>query len=564
MEANKKNILIIDSDINVRRLIREIIQEDGYRVFDTKAITDAFEFLSKNKPDLIITEIALPVSSGIELVKKVRETSKTLPIIVITEHDDPKDMYEFISLGIFSCLKKPFTDSDSLKTAIKNAVHYNELTLINHDWKLTKKYPDNPQQFITEIATAKQEWESGIDSLGIIVIFIDSDKIIRRCNHMLCILTGKTYNDLLGRKWDDVIRETGFNPLPGEFHLTGGIEFYNTSSKQWLLLQIHPLFEILKGEKSFTRQIITIQPITELKKAVQEIRLQREKIKIQSMEVEEAYEKLKKSQAQILQHEKMASIGQLAAGIAHEINNPVGFITSNLNTFQKYLNKLTEFIKIQSAAVKGLSEIKQGNTDEMVRRVMEFKNSSKIDYILEDTANLIRESLDGTDRVKSIVQDLKSFSHINEDELKLADINSGINSTINIVWNELKYKATLKKEYGDIPMTKCNIGQLNQVFMNIMVNAAHAIEKNGEITIKTWSDGNYINISIKDTGCGIPKETIPKIFEPFVTTKEIGKGTGLGLSIAYDIVKRHNGIIDVESEVGKGTTFTVRIPIIEK
>jgi len=113
MEANKKNILIIDSDINVRRLIREIIQEDGYRVFDTKAITDAFEFLSKNKPDLIITEIALPVSSGIELVKKVRETSKTLPIIVITELDDPKDMYEFISLGIFSCLKKPFTDSDS-------------------------------------------------------------------------------------------------------------------------------------------------------------------------------------------------------------------------------------------------------------------------------------------------------------------------------------------------------------------------------------------------------------------------------------------------------------------
>ncbi|OGW22673.1 MAG: hypothetical protein A2077_07770 [Nitrospirae bacterium GWC2_46_6] len=168
------------------------------------------------------------------------------------------------------------------------------------------------------------------------------------------------------------------------------------------------------------------------------------------------------------------------------------------------------------------------------------------------------------ERIKKIVQDLKSFSRVDEAERKTANINEGIESTVNIVWNELKYKATVKKEYGDIPPIKCNAGQLNQVFMNILINAVHAIEEQGEIIIKTRHEDNNIFISISDTGSGIPADKINRIFEPFFTTKEVGKGTGLGLSIAYDIVKKHNGDIIVESEVGKGTTFTVRIPVVEK
>jgi two-component system NtrC family sensor kinase len=179
----------------------------------------------------------------------------------------------------------------------------------------------------------------------------------------------------------------------------------------------------------------------------------------------------------------------------------------------------------------------------------------------EDIKGLITESLDGSERVRKIVQGLKSFARVDEAEYKYADINECIESTINIVWNELKYKATLKKDYGNLPLTKCYPQQINQVFMNLLINAGHAIESQGEITIKTWAEDGSIWVAISDTGHGIPKEDLNKIFEPFFTTKEVGKGTGLGLSITYEIVQKHDGEITVESEVGKGTTFTVRLPI---
>jgi len=271
-------------------------------------------------------------------------------------------------------------------------------------------------------------------------------------------------------------------------------------------------------------------------------------------ELQGAYRDLQSAQSQVIQQEKMASIGQLAAGVAHEINNPTGFIMSNLETLRKYADKLTEFIRIEGEAMADLPAVR-------AEVLASQRKALKVDFIMDDLRNLVKESLDGADRIKKIVQDLKSFSRVDEAEQKMADVNAGIESTINIVWNELKYKATVKKEYGDIPLIKCNPGQLNQVFMNILVNAAHAIEKQGEIRIRTWAENNALNVSIADTGSGIPKDKINRIFEPFFTTKEVGKGTGLGLSIAYDIVKKHKGAIAVESEIGKGTTFIVTIPI---
>lgn len=174
---------------------------------------------------------------------------------------------------------------------------------------------------------------------------------------------------------------------------------------------------------------------------------------------------------------------------------------------------------------------------------------------------LIQESLEGAGRVKTIVQNLKNFSRVAENDWKEDDINAGLESTINIIWNELKYKAAVKKELGDIPLARCNIRELNQVFMNFLMNAAQSIEKQGEIVVKTWSNEKNIFITISDNGCGIPLENLSRVFNPFFTTKAVGKGTGLGLSISYDIVKKHNGNIDVCSEVGKGTTFRVTIPL---
>lgn len=275
-------------------------------------------------------------------------------------------------------------------------------------------------------------------------------------------------------------------------------------------------------------------------------------------ELNEAYSQLKATQSRILQQEKMASIGQLAAGVAHEINNPIAFVSSNLGSLAKYLERLKGFVEYQTGLLETIEDA------EKLTSLKEEHRRLKIDRILEDLADLIKESVDGTERVRKIVLNLKSFSRVDQADQKMADINECLESTVNIVWNELKYKAKVIKEYGDLPPTLCYPQQLNQVFMNFLVNAAQAIDKQGEITIRSWLQEGFIHVSVRDTGIGIPEEHIHKLFEPFFTTKEVGKGTGLGLSIAYDIVKKHNGEILVESEVGKGSTFTVKIPLVEK
>ncbi len=274
-------------------------------------------------------------------------------------------------------------------------------------------------------------------------------------------------------------------------------------------------------------------------------------------ELEKAVKKLKESQATILQQEKMASIGQLAAGVAHEINNPMGFISSNIRTLEKYISRLEEFMEGQAKILK--SNALPEAQDELKK----LSRKLKIEYILEDTQDLIKESLEGADRVKQIVQDLKSFSRLDQAQQKMVNINNCLDETLNIAWNELKYKATVNKDYGALALTMCFPQQLNQVFWNLLVNASQAIEDQGEINIKTWMEKDSVYAAISDTGCGIPEDKVDKLFEPFFTTKEAGQGTGLGLSICYDIIKKHNGDITVASEAGKSTTFTIRIPITE-
>lgn len=275
--------------------------------------------------------------------------------------------------------------------------------------------------------------------------------------------------------------------------------------------------------------------------------------------LQSAYTELKQTQSQLLQHEKMASVGQLAAGVAHEINNPVGFIASNLNSLRKYGNRIAEYISLES---KLISE--SGIPDLDIRQA-EGKKKFKIDYILSDIDELISESLEGCERVKKIVQDLKGFSRVDQASRQSVDIHECLESTINIVWNELKYKAKIVKDYQATTPITCFPQQLNQVFMNLLVNAAHAIDKEGIITIKTIQDDEYLSILISDTGCGMPPEIVSRIFEPFYTTKDVGKGTGLGLSIVYDIVtKNHHGEIMVASQVGQGSLFTVKIPLVQQ
>lgn len=282
-------------------------------------------------------------------------------------------------------------------------------------------------------------------------------------------------------------------------------------------------------------------------------------LEAQNTELQTAYADLKTSQMQMLQQEKMATVGQLAAGVAHEINNPLGFIISNIKSLKKYVDRILEYVKAQAEYIL-LSEGK-GTPD--AEGLAELKSKIKLDYITADIENLLQESLEGAERVRVIVQNLKNFSRVDQSERQSANLNDCVENTIKVIWNELKYKTTITREYGDIPATLCYPQQLSQVFLNLLLNASQAIEKQGEITVKTWAEEENIFISLADTGTGIPQDKINRIFEPFFTTKKVGQGTGLGLSICYEIiVKNHKGKISVHSEEGKGTVFTVQLPII--
>lgn len=272
--------------------------------------------------------------------------------------------------------------------------------------------------------------------------------------------------------------------------------------------------------------------------------------------------KLSMAQQQLLQSEKLASIGQLAAGVAHEINNPIGYIFSNFGTLESYLSQIFKMLAVYEAAEPEIASV------DVAAKIKSVREHVELSFLKEDIPALMRESKEGIVRVRKIVQDLKDFSRVDEtQEWQWANLHQGIESTLNIVNNEIKYKADVVKEYGAIPEVECLPSQINQVIMNLLVNAAHAIDKErGVITIRTGTTGEKVWIEIIDNGTGIPQANLTRIFDPFFTTKAIGKGTGLGLSLSYGIMQKHDGSIEVESQGGIGATFRIMWPIhhIEK
>ena len=291
----------------------------------------------------------------------------------------------------------------------------------------------------------------------------------------------------------------------------------------------------------------TVQDITERK--IIEQQLQQERAEQAAL-----IKKLEEAHNQLLQSEKMASIGQLAAGVAHEINNPTGYVSSNLGTLRGYVEQLLDVLAAFEAAEADL-------TPEHQEALKRLKRQIDLDYLKEDILALLKESDDGIKRVRQIVQDLKDFSHVDQGEWLVADLHKGLDSTLNVVNNEIKYKATVVKEYGDIPHVECLASQINQVFMNLLVNAAHAIPEQGIITIRTQAVSKEVWVEISDTGSGIAPENLNRIFDPFFTTKPVGKGTGLGLSLSFGIIQKHKGSIEVDSTPGQGSTFRIRLPI---
>jgi len=271
-------------------------------------------------------------------------------------------------------------------------------------------------------------------------------------------------------------------------------------------------------------------------------------------ELNKAYEELKDAQSLLVHNEKMRSLGELVAGVAHELNNPINFIYGNMTHLKEYSNNLIEIIS-------RYEELENKVDDEKVKEIQALKDEIDYEFLKDDILELIKSCTDGAERSKQIVIDLKDFSRLDQSVIKEIDVNESIDSTLNILQNKYKDRINIIREYGKLPYLECYAGQMNQVFMNVLDNAAQSIEETGDVTIRTRTENDNIVIEFEDTGSGIEQTILNQIFDPFFTTKPVGSGSGLGLSITYKIIKSHNGEINVESDVNKGTKFTIKIPV---
>ncbi len=269
----------------------------------------------------------------------------------------------------------------------------------------------------------------------------------------------------------------------------------------------------------------------------------------------QAQDELQRRQVQLVHSSKLAALGQMSAGITHEINNPLAFVSSNLDVLASYVNSFEKLIRAYRVLTLHPS-------DAQLKVVRELEAEENVDYLLKDVRELVGESREGARRVTEIIRGLKSYSRMDHQELRETDLHEGLESTLKILSQELRGRdCVVEKRYGELPPVRCFPGQMNQVFMNLIVNAAHSTDRQGRVEIETAVLEDSVQIKIRDNGSGISKEKISHIFDPFYTTKEEEDGTGLGLSISDMIVRQHKGEIHVESQEGEGTTFTVTIPI---
>ena len=281
-------------------------------------------------------------------------------------------------------------------------------------------------------------------------------------------------------------------------------------------------------------------------------------------QLQEALRRLQETQAQLIQSEKLASLGQLVAGVAHELNNPISFLYSNMGRLLEYAQDIRRVFACYREMLEGCRQGRHPSPEEL-EELARLESATDIDFLLEDLQALARESREGAERVQAVVTDLRNFSRLDEGEVQNVDLNQGIQSTLTLLRPELKHRVGLELDLEPLPLIRANAAQLNQVLMNLLMNAAQAIQDEGTVRILTRATPEGVRLSVSDTGCGIPPEHLSRIFDPFFTTRKGSRGwdrgSGLGLSIVHSIVRRHSGTIQVESTLGEGTTFTIELPL---
>lgn len=415
--------------------------------------------------------------------------------------------------------------------------------------------------------------ETVLENINLGVLVVDADCRVLFWNRFMVIHGGRMPEDAVGRSLFELFPElperwlrqkvrgiltlrnlafTTWQQRPHLFPFGGTRPITSQLSSMYQNCTFFPL-ENEQGEPAAV--CITVADATDTAARQQDLERLNALLEVEKEQQAQLIRRLEEAQAQLLQSEKMAAIGQLAAGVAHEINNPVGFVYSNLNSLRGYLEQLMGLVDGLQAKIETCGD------PALVRECQALKQAADYDFLREDTPILLNESCDGLERVKRIVKDLRDFSHVDNGEWQMADLHHGLDSTLNVIWNEIKFKAKVVKHYGQLPPVQCIASQINQVFLNLIVNAAQAIVDHGTITLTTGTQGDAVFIDIQDDGPGVPEDLRRRIFEPFFTTKPVGKGTGLGLSVSYNIIERHHGTLSVTSPAEGGACFRVVLPV---
>ncbi|MFH0729834.1 MAG: response regulator [Pseudomonadota bacterium] len=565
-------ILVVDDDRVQQTMLEKVLKTTGNEVVVAKDGLQAWEYYRNNAVSIVVTDWVMPGMDGLALCQRIRSADMGYYtyIVVLSGKGEKDDQVRMLEAGADDFIVKPF----SAKELMARVATGERIIRLENQHK----------EMLSTIAESRDKIRTVFDSLNEEIVTIDKRQNIVSANLSFMRARELEVQGVIGKRYDYI----GSNLTGDHGEDLGAIAVgacFRDGDKSVNVVEItdsHGRVKVKEltclpvlGKSGETMQVVlVVRDITVEREKSREINELNQKLTIafkqinqKNQTLENTLQQLKESQLRILQSEKMASIGQLAAGVAHEINNPTGYVSSNLKTLFDYQQGLLKVIPLYRqlvSLVKDRAPTDAGLTDfdALLDRISEAEASEDIDFILNDMLPLISESREGTQRIKKIVSDLKEFSHPGEDAKKETNLNDNIETTLGIVWNEIKYKAIVDKDLGDIPLLLCHPQRLNQVFLNILINAAHAIEANGIIRIETRYVSGQIEITISDNGCGIPEENLARIFDPFFTTKAVGQGTGLGLHLAYNIIRDHNGSIEVKSRVGEGTSFIIRLPII--
>ncbi len=528
-QHSRHTVLVVDDERRIRDTFSHLLSKEGYEVLTAADGEEALAQLEEKLPCLLLTDVMMPGMDGLTLCRRIKQNPRSayLPVVFVTAKISDKDLQEGIAAGAVDYVKKPF-DRGEVLMRVRNQILLHESLM-----RLTKT-----EQQLQVISKAAQD----------AVVVMDSNGRVSHWSRAAELIFGYSSDEALGQDFHSML-------IPEQV-----VDGFSPNKPR--------LLKICK-----TGSLSNAVEVEAYGKGGQKIPAE---LSLSGIEVDEEWctvaivrdiSERKRIEVELRHAQKLEAVGQLAAGIAHEINTPAQYVGDSIT----YLRSSFEDLRSAIAVYREMFDaIPTSALPEQLRdRVQQVEQSADLAYHLEQSPLAFERTIEGLDHVASIVNAMKEFAHQDRSDQSIANINRAIENTLTIAHGEYKYVAEVVTELSDLPLVVCHVGDLSQVFLNLIVNAAHAIEDvvgrtgdKGRITVRSVADGDRVRVEVADTGIGIPEGVRSRIFDPFFTTKEVGRGSGQGLAIAHSIVvDKHQGTLEVDTAEGQGTTFTITLPI---